>query len=210
MWHDDTGYFFGGPSRVDRDFLLIARTDAIAVEGFERALERAEIYRAAGADVIFVEALNCEQLPKIAPRVKAPLLYNMAASGKTPFLTKAEIERLGFKLIIYPNWIVLAQIRAASRVLQTLKPDRSLALLTRSRASANSSISWECRRCRRSKAATVLPRRRVPDTERSCSIENVTSYVTCAGVRRRDIRLRDALRSGFLGTSARCAAPCVR
>ena len=137
-------------ARVDRDFLLIARTDAIAVEGFERALERAEIYRAAGADVIFVEALNCEQLPKIAPRVKAPLLYNMAASGKTPsgpalyaatasgktpFLTKAEIERLGFKLIIYPNWIVLAQIRAASRVLQTLKETGSIAGLANEVAS---------------------------------------------------------------------------
>jgi 2-methylisocitrate lyase-like PEP mutase family enzyme len=122
-------------ARVDRDFLLIARTDAIAVEGFERALERAEIYRAAGADVIFVEALNREQLPKIAPRVKAPLLYNMAASGKTPFLTKAEIERLGFKLIIYPNWIVLAQIRAASRVLQTLKETGSIAGLANEVAS---------------------------------------------------------------------------
>jgi len=122
-------------ARVDRDFLLIARTDAIAVEGFERALERAEIYRAAGADVIFVEAPNREQLPKIAPRVKAPLLYNLAASGKTPFLTKAEIERLGFKLIIYPNWIVLAQIRAASRVLQTLKETGSIAGLANEVAS---------------------------------------------------------------------------
>ena len=122
-------------ARVDRDFLLIARTDAIAVEGFERALERAEIYRAAGADVIFLEAPSREQLPKIAPRVKAPLLYNMAASGKTPFLAKDEIERLGFKLIIYPNWIVLAQIRAASRVLQTLKETGSIAGLANEVAS---------------------------------------------------------------------------
>jgi 2,3-dimethylmalate lyase len=117
-------------ARSDADFVLIARTDAIAVEGFERALERAEAYRAAGADLIFVEAPNREQLPRIAPRIKAPLLYNMAASGKTPFLAKAEIEQLGFKLIIYPNWIVLAQIRAASRVLQTLKDTGSIASLT--------------------------------------------------------------------------------
>lgn len=122
-------------ARVDQDFLLIARTDAIAVEGFERALERAEIYRSAGADVIFVEAPNREQLPKIAPQIRAPLLYNMAASGKTPFLTKDEIERLGFKIIIYPNWIVLAQIRAASRVLKTLKETGSIAGLANEVAS---------------------------------------------------------------------------
>ena len=122
-------------ARVDQDFLLIARTDAIAVEGFERALERAEIYRSDGADVIFVEAPNREQLPKIAPQIRAPLLYNMAASGKTPFLTKDEIERLGFKIIIYPNWIVLAQIRAASRVLKTLKETGSIAGLANEVAS---------------------------------------------------------------------------
>jgi 2-methylisocitrate lyase-like PEP mutase family enzyme len=122
-------------ARVDQDFLLIARTDGIAVEGFERTLERAEIYHAAGADMIFVEAPSREQLPKIAPRIKAPLLYNMAASGKTPFLTKTEIGRLGFKLIIYPNWIVLAQIRAASHVLNVLKETESIAGLVNEVAS---------------------------------------------------------------------------
>ena len=122
-------------ARVDQDFLLIARTDGIAVEGFQRTLERAEIYYAAGADMIFVEAPSREQLPKISPRIKAPLLYNMAASGKTPFLTKTEIERLGFKLIIYPDWIVLAQIRAASHVLNVLKETESIARLANEVAS---------------------------------------------------------------------------
>lgn len=114
-------------ARKDADFVLIARTDAIAVEGFDAALERAGRYREAGADVLFVEAPNAEQLPKIAPRLKAPLLYNMATSGKTPFLPKEEIERLGFKLIIYPNWVMLAAIRAASEVLATLKATGSIA-----------------------------------------------------------------------------------
>lgn len=116
-------------ARADPDFVVIARTDAIAVEGFEAALERAERYRDAGADVIFVEAPGAEQLPAIAPRVRAPLLYNVAASGKTPFLAKEEIERLGFKLIIFPNWVLLAAIRAASRVLATLKETGSIASL---------------------------------------------------------------------------------
>ena len=118
-------------ARVDRDFVLIARTDAIAVEGFEPALERAERYKEAGADVLFIEAPNAEQLPKIQPRLKAPLLYNMAASGKTPFLGREEIERLGFKIIIYPNWVMLAAIRAASEVLATLKETGTIAGVAR-------------------------------------------------------------------------------
>ena len=118
-------------ARIDRDFVVIARTDAIAVEGFEPALERAARYKEAGADVLFVEAPNAEQLPKIQPRLKAPLLYNMATSGKTPFLGREEIERLGFKIIIYPNWVMLAAIRAASEVLATLKETGTIAGVAR-------------------------------------------------------------------------------
>jgi 2-methylisocitrate lyase-like PEP mutase family enzyme len=118
-------------ARTDADFVVIARTDAVAVEGFDAALERAERYREAGADVLFVEAPNAEQLPKIAPRLKAPLLYNMATSGKTPFLGRDEIERLGFKLIIYPNWVMLAAIRAANQVLATLKETGTIAGVAR-------------------------------------------------------------------------------
>jgi 2-methylisocitrate lyase-like PEP mutase family enzyme len=116
-------------ARLDGDFVVIARTDAIGVDGFEPAMERALAYQEAGADMIFVESPGPAHLPLIAPRLKAPLLYNMATSGKTPFLAKDEIERLGFKLIIYPNWIVLAAIRAASHVLQTLKDTGSIASL---------------------------------------------------------------------------------
>lgn len=114
-------------ARVDADFVLIARTDAVAVEGFDAALERALLYKEAGADVLFVEAPSADQLPKIAPRLKAPLLYNMATSGKTPFLGREEIERLGFKIIIYPNWVMLAAIRAASEALAVLKETGTIA-----------------------------------------------------------------------------------
>lgn len=116
-------------ARTDPDFMIIARTDAIAVEGFDAALERAERYGEAGADILFVEAPNAAQLPALAPRLKAPLLYNMATSGKTPFLSKTQIEELGFKLVIYPNWVMLASIRAVSHVLQTLKESGSIASL---------------------------------------------------------------------------------
>jgi 2-methylisocitrate lyase-like PEP mutase family enzyme len=77
--------------------------------------------------MLFVEAPNAEQLPRIAPHFRLPLLYNMAASGKTPFLGKDEIERLGFKLIIYPNWLLLASIRAASSMLELLRRTGSIA-----------------------------------------------------------------------------------
>src|SRR5262249_43254528 len=109
--------------------------DAIAVEGFEAALERARAYRAAGADMLFVEAPSREQLPHISKALDAPLLYNMAASGKTPFLPREEIEQLGFKLIIYPNWVILASIRAASHVLKTLKETGTIASLSNDVAS---------------------------------------------------------------------------
>ena len=122
-------------ARLDGDFVIIARTDAIAVEGFDAALERSEKYREAGADILFVEAPSPAQLPQIAPRLKAPLLYNLASSGKTPFLPKEEIERLGFKLIIYPNWLILAQIKAVNDVLKTLKDTGSIASLTNEVAS---------------------------------------------------------------------------
>lgn len=118
-------------ARTDPDFVLIARSDAVAVEGFEPALERVARYKEAGADVLFVEAPSAGELPKIAPRLKAPLLYNMATSGKTPFLERAEIERLGFKIIIYPNWMMLAAIRAASEVLATLKQTGTIASLAK-------------------------------------------------------------------------------
>lgn len=114
-------------ARIDPDFMIIARTDAIAVEGFDAAIERAERYAEAGADMLFVEAPSAEQLPLIAPRLDKPLLYNMSASGKTPFLDKSTIEDLGFKLIIYPNWLLLAGIRASGELLELLKSSGSIA-----------------------------------------------------------------------------------
>ncbi|MCC6531259.1 MAG: isocitrate lyase/PEP mutase family protein [Burkholderiales bacterium] len=110
-------------SRRDPDFLVIARTDAIAVEGFDAALERAERYRAAGADVLFVEApTSTAQLEQIGRRFAGiPLLYNMAASGKTPDLDNAAMARLGFRIAIFPNWLLLAAIPAMRRMLKELK-----------------------------------------------------------------------------------------
>jgi len=110
-------------ARNDRDFLVVARTDAIAVEGIEAAFDRAQQYRDAGADVLFVEApVGVEQVQQVAKRFAGvPLLYNMAASGKTPDLPADELGRLGFKIAIYPNWMLLAAIPAMQKLLRELK-----------------------------------------------------------------------------------------
>jgi 2-methylisocitrate lyase-like PEP mutase family enzyme len=109
-------------ARVDSDFVLIARTDALAVEGLDAALERGLLYEEAGADMVFVESpMTTEDLARIPRTLKKPALFNMASSGKTPFLGKEEIAALGYKLAIYPNFALLSALAAADRTLAELK-----------------------------------------------------------------------------------------
>lgn len=115
-------------ARTDENFVVIARTDVLALEGRNAALDRGEMYREAGADVIFIESPGPDDLPHIAPRFPGvPLLYNMATSGKTPFLKREEIEALGFKLIIYPNWLLLSACEAVRQSLEVMKAEESIA-----------------------------------------------------------------------------------
>lgn len=90
-------------ARADDDFVVIARTDARAVEGFEAAIERSEAYLAAGADVIFFEAPeSVDELEAVADRIDAPLLANMTEGGRTPMLTAAELDELGYDIALFP------------------------------------------------------------------------------------------------------------
>lgn len=90
-------------AREDDDFVLIARTDARAIEGFEAAVERSRAYLKAGADVIFFEAPeSVAELEAVAERVDAPLLANMTEGGKTPMLSAAELEDLGYDIALFP------------------------------------------------------------------------------------------------------------
>jgi 2-methylisocitrate lyase-like PEP mutase family enzyme len=116
-------------ARIDPDFTIIARCDAIAVEGLDAALERGERYREAGADMLFIEApVGREEVERVAQHFKGvPLLYNMASSGKTPDLDAEELGRLGFKLAIYPNWLILAAIPVMQSVLRDLKAKGGIA-----------------------------------------------------------------------------------
>ncbi|HEY2969477.1 MAG TPA: isocitrate lyase/phosphoenolpyruvate mutase family protein [Casimicrobiaceae bacterium] len=111
-------------AREDPDFVVIARSDAIAVEGFEAALRRGEAYVEAGADMLFFDApRTTEEVETIAARFRdrVPLLINMAETGKTPRLPAAELGRLGYKVVIYPATARLAAVKAVTEVLQVLK-----------------------------------------------------------------------------------------
>ncbi len=111
-------------ARTSRDTLIIARTDALAGEGFDRALARVALYRDAGADVLFVEApRQHEELSRIGARLgkTAPLMVNMVEGGKTPMLSAGELEALGFSLAIFPGAIVRTLAKAAEDFYVSLK-----------------------------------------------------------------------------------------
>jgi len=111
-------------ARHDDQTLIVARTDAIAIDGIDAALERAHAYVDAGADVLFVEAMrDHEQLARVGSEIgsRVPLLANMVEGGKTPLLPAAELGELGFRLVIYPGAMVRVVSFAAQAYLQELK-----------------------------------------------------------------------------------------
>jgi len=111
-------------ARANSETLVVARTDAVAVEGLASALERAEAYLEAGADVLFIEALRSpEDMRTATARFagRAPLLANMVEGGKTPLLPAAELQSLGFSIVIFPGGLVRALSRAAGEYFASLK-----------------------------------------------------------------------------------------
>lgn len=109
-------------ARRDTNFLLIARTDARAVESFDQAVERAKSYLAAGADAIFPEALQGrEEFRDFAKAVDAPLLANMTEFGKSPLMSRAELAELGYRMVIYPQTAFRVSMFATGQMLSDLK-----------------------------------------------------------------------------------------
>ena len=110
-------------ARQDPDFVIIARTDANAVNGLEDALQRGRAFREAGADVIFIEAprsvAELRAIKQAFPDV--PLLFNWAESSKTPFLSLDEVRSLGFKLVLFPVSLLFAVTQAMLGLLEILK-----------------------------------------------------------------------------------------
>jgi 2-methylisocitrate lyase-like PEP mutase family enzyme len=114
----------GADARAEQDIVLVVRTDARAVAGFDEALERCLAYQEAGADVIFFEAPETEaEMETVAKRVRAPLLVNLVEGGKTPFLPRSRLEALGFKIAIYPATLLTTVAKAMQRQLRRLAQD---------------------------------------------------------------------------------------
>ena len=112
-------------ARRSPEFLIIARTDARAVEGLEAALQRARIYREAGADALFIEAPQSEAEIEAVARAfpDVPLLFNYAEGGKTPAVTHSFLRDLGFRLVIFPLTILLSATEAIRSALQRINAD---------------------------------------------------------------------------------------
>src|SRR6202051_708346 len=118
----------GGEALHDPDFVVIARTDAIAVEGFAAAIDRASAYREAGADMLFVEAPTSEaEIAAIAKSVSGWKLINMFEGGKTPLLPVARLEALGYHLVIIPSDTQRPALKAIEARLGAIGRDGSAA-----------------------------------------------------------------------------------
>ncbi len=115
-------------ARTDRDFVIVVRTDALAVNGWDDAIARGEAYAEAGADVLFIEAIQTkEQAAQVAQHFKVPLLYNYVETGKSPMLSTAELGRMGFKVVIFPATAFLSATRAVEEMLFELRREGTTA-----------------------------------------------------------------------------------
>ena len=114
-------------ARHDENLLILARTDACAVHGFEAALERAQLFSEAGADILFVEAVTTEaEIRSLPQRLAAPQLMNMVIGGKTPIFGTDELGALGYGLVLYANAALQGAVAGMQKALGTLQQTRRL------------------------------------------------------------------------------------
>jgi 2-methylisocitrate lyase-like PEP mutase family enzyme len=111
-------------ARRDENLMIIGRTDAAAVHGFDAAIERAQQFGEAGADILFVEAVEAEvDIRRIPKLLDKPLLINIVIGGKTPALTAKDFGAMGFSIVLYANAALQGAVSGMSRALGTLKQD---------------------------------------------------------------------------------------
>jgi len=109
-------------ARSDKDFIIVARTDARAIEGLDRAIERGLYYKKIGADAIFIEAPKTIQEMKIIGKsINAPLVANMIEGGATPIISKSKLHKMGFKIVLYPLSVLFSNTYSTLKLLQELK-----------------------------------------------------------------------------------------
>ena len=114
-------------ARHDENLLILARTDACAVHGFEAALERAQLFSEAGADILFVEAVtSAEHIRTLPQRLAAPQLMNMVIGGKTPIFGTEELGELGYGLVLYANAALQGAVAGMQKALGVLRDTRRL------------------------------------------------------------------------------------
>ena len=114
-------------ARRDADLLIMARTDAAAVHGFEAALERAEQFAEAGADMLFVEAVTTEaEIRALPQRLRTPQLMNMVIGGKTPIFGAQELGALGFSIVLYANAALQGAVMGMQKTLSVLRDEKQV------------------------------------------------------------------------------------
>ena len=109
-------------ARSNKDFIIVARTDARATEGLDKAIERGLFYKKIGADAIFIEApKTIQEMQKIGNSINAPLVANMIEGGATPIISKSKLHSMGFKIILYPLSVLFSNTFATFQTLKELK-----------------------------------------------------------------------------------------
>ena len=109
-------------ARSNKNFIIVARTDARATEGLDKAIERGLHYKKVGADVIFVEApKTIQEMKKIGSAIDAPLVANMIEGGATPISSETKLHEMGFKIILYPLSVLFSNTYATLQILRELK-----------------------------------------------------------------------------------------
>ncbi len=109
-------------ARESKDFIIVARTDARATEGLDAAIERGKQNKKTGADAIFVEApISLDEMKKIGREINAPLVANMIEGGATPLSSAETLNKMGFKIILYPLSVLYANTFATMNILKELK-----------------------------------------------------------------------------------------
>ena len=109
-------------ARSNKDFIIVARTDARATEGLDNAIERGLYYKNIGADVIFIEApKNIQEMSRIGNAIDAPLVANMIEGGTTPISSVSKLHKMGFKIILYPLSVLFSSTYSSLQILRELK-----------------------------------------------------------------------------------------
>ena len=119
-------------ARSNKDFIIVARTDARAIEGLDKAIERGLYYKKIGADAIFIEApKTIKEMKIIGESINAPLVANMIEGGATPIISKSKLHKMGFKIVLYPLSVLFSNTYSTLKLLQELKKSGTTSKLSK-------------------------------------------------------------------------------